>query len=68
MDNPAVSAPAVPGHEASQQIDMGTEAKADSPTPTPVSESDRTAIPVPSKNNEGWRRVVRNFSPSCEFS
>ena len=66
MDNPAVSAPAVPERLPSQQVDIGTESKAENPTPGSVSESVAIATQVPSKNNEGWRRVVRNFSPSCE--
>lgn len=66
MDNPAVSAPAVPGRLSDQQTDIGIETKTETPTPSSGSEPVTTATQVPSKNNEGWRRVVRNFSPSCE--
>jgi hypothetical protein len=67
MDNPAVSAPAVPGRLSDQQTDIiGTETKTETPTPSSGSEPVTTAMQMPSKNNEGWRRVVRNFSPSCE--
>jgi hypothetical protein len=66
MDNPAVSAPAVPERLPSQQVHMGTETKTENPTPGSASESFTLVTQVPSKNDEGWRRVVRNFSPSCE--
>jgi len=66
MDNPAVSEPAVPERLSGQQVSIGTETKTDSTAPSPVSESVAIATQVSSKNNEGWRRVVRNFSPSCE--
>lgn len=66
MDNPAVSAPAVPGRLPGQPVDNVTETKTESLTPSPVSEPATVVAQVPSKNDEGWRRVVRNFSPSCE--
>jgi len=66
MDNPAVSAPAVPGRLPSQQVDIGTETKTENPIPGSASEPSTVVAQVPSKNDEGWRRVVRNFSPSCE--
>lgn len=66
MDNPDVSAPAVPQRLPSQQVDIGTETKIENPTPRSAPESCTIITQVPSKNDEGWRRVVRNFSPSCE--
>lgn len=66
MDNPAVSAPAVPGSPPGQQVDIGTETKSNGRTPSPASEPVTVVTQVPSKNSEGWRRVIRNFSPSCK--
>lgn len=66
MDNPAVSAPAVSGRIPDQQVDIGTEIKADSPTSSAASEPVPVVTQAPTKNDQGWRRVVRNFSPSCE--
>lgn len=66
MDNPAVSAPAESGRLPSQQVDIGAETKTENTTPGSASESVTVVTQVPSKNDEGWRRVVRNFSPSCE--
>lgn len=65
MDNPAVSAPAVLRLQPSQQI-TGTETKTKDQTSSPVPEPSTVGTQTPSKNDEGWRRVVRNFSPSCE--
>lgn len=66
MDNPAVSAPAVPGRQHSQQVNVGTGSDIKEQPSGPVAEPVTAGIRVPSKNDEGWRRVVRNFSPSCE--
>jgi len=66
MDNPAVSAPAVPGRQLSQQVNVGTGSDIKEQPPSPVAEPVTAGIRVPSKNDEGWRRVVRNFSPSCK--
>jgi hypothetical protein len=66
MDNPAVSAPAVLGRLSDQQIKIDIDTKTENPAPSPGSEPVTIATQGPSKNHEGWRRVVRNFSPSCE--
>ena len=68
MGNPAVSAPAVPGrlHVPDQQLGIGTGTKTENQTSNPASEPVTVIKQLPTKNDEGWRRVVRNFSPSCE--
>lgn len=65
MDNPAVSAPAA-GRLHDQQTIIGIDTKPEHSTPSSGSEPVTIATQAPSKNDEGWRRVVRNFSPSCE--
>jgi hypothetical protein len=65
MDNPAVSAPAIPERRSSEQ---GTANIIKTEIPSSISEPSNIGTPIPSKNDEEWRRVVRNFSPSCESS
>jgi hypothetical protein len=66
MDNPAVSEPAVPARRPVQQATRDTKTETTEQTPSSISEPTSSGTPTGSKNDEGWRRVVRNFSPSCE--
>jgi tellurite resistance protein TehA-like permease len=68
MDNPAISTPAGEKlRDITQNHDSG-EAKAvsqqQSSNGSTESKPATTPPKAPSKNNQGWRRVVRNFSPS----
>jgi C4-dicarboxylate transporter/malic acid transport protein len=68
MDNPAISTPAgEKPRDITQNHDSG-EAKAvsqqQSSNGSTESKPATTPPKAPSKNNQGWRHVVRNFSPS----
>ena len=68
MDNPAISTPAGEKlRDITQKGDSGeVKAASQQPSPNEATSSDPTTAPTkaPSKNDQGWRRVVRNFSPS----
>ncbi|KAF2212320.1 hypothetical protein CERZMDRAFT_59220 [Cercospora zeae-maydis SCOH1-5] len=57
MDNPAVTEPAVQKHDARTETPS-------SPTPSQNHKHVHHHHHRQDKNNHGWRRIVRNFSPS----
>lgn len=61
MDNPAVTAPAVYRLDERVRNDGNPVAASNGSLADGIS---KTAPLAPSKYNQGWRRIVRNFSPS----
>lgn len=65
MNNPAVSVPAVERLRNRTPPSNNADTARDSQSVSSNHSKPRTQKPsAPSKNDEGWRRIVRNFSPS----
>ncbi|KAM0719544.1 hypothetical protein Q7P37_003674 [Cladosporium fusiforme] len=65
MNNPAVTVPAVHRLRTSPSTDENIKPNEKPPTDNVEDTSSTTTRPPkPCKNNQGWRRIVRNFSPA----